>query len=107
MAEKKTSTKKKVVEVVTSSFLTPVMTEKAARLNMGRVYTFLVPRTATKLLVRDAVIATYKVTPVSITVVNVANRTAPMRNRRGTMIERGYKKAYVTLGPKDSIALAV
>ncbi len=83
----------------------PRITEKSVTLGEGNVYTFNVKRDATKYMVRDAVKALYKVTPVKVNIVNKkpAERMQGSRNR--TKHVAGMKKAYVYLKKGDTINL--
>lgn len=90
---------------IESIILKPLITEKAMMQNENRVYTFLVQKRATKHLVRDAVIALYNVTPVSVNIVNKAPRATLSRTRGRMVSEAGYKKAYVYLKAGDTINL--
>jgi large subunit ribosomal protein L23 len=89
-----------------SVIIAPVITEKAVLQQGRQVYAFFVRKDATKYLVRDAVIALYKVTPVSINIVNKVPRTTMSRARGREVKVSGYKKAYVYLKAGDSISIA-
>lgn len=84
----------------------PRVTEKAAMLTSGNVYTFDVRKEATKKDVTTAVSALYKVTPVKVRIVNSPSKRVAMRKRRGFGIAPGVKKAYVFLKDGESITLA-
>ena len=77
--------------------LLPLVTEKSLRLAEHSVYTFIVPRWATKLGIADAVRLAYKVT---VTDVNVAKRPSKPK-RRGATQER--TKAIVRLKAGERI----
>lgn len=82
---------------------TPIITEKAfGQMEKINVYTFLVHDTATKTDVVAALQYIYKVTPLSIRVVN---SWIKIRQRRG-VVRKAYKKVYVTLKTGDSIELS-
>lgn len=90
---------------VTNVIVRPRVTEKAALLLDKNVYTFEVKKGATKFEVRDAIKALYKVTPVSVRMVNKEPRhyMASMRGR--SAMEQGLRKAYVYLKKGDRIDL--
>lgn len=82
---------------------TPVVTEKAFwQMESANTYTFLVHLNATKPDVIAALQYIYKVTPISLRVINVWNK---VRQRRG-IVRRAYKKVYVTLKAGESIELS-
>jgi large subunit ribosomal protein L23 len=83
----------------------PRITEKAALLLERNVYTFEVKKGTTKYDVMDAVKALYKVTPVSVRIVNKQPRHYMSRARGRNMMEQGLKKAYVYLKKGDHIDL--
>jgi large subunit ribosomal protein L23 len=85
--------------------LRPHITEKAALLGERNVYAFQVRKGATKYEIRDAVKALYKVTPVSIRIVNKQPRHSMSRSRGRDMMEAGQRKAYVYLKKGDRIEL--
>ncbi len=83
----------------------PRITEKAVGQSENRVYTFMVKKDATKYMVRDAVAALYKVTPVKVNIVNKRPKTSMSRSRGRVVAVKGYKKAYVYLKAGDTINL--
>ena len=91
---------------LTSVIIAPVITEKAVLQQGAKVYAFYVRKDATKYLVRDAVKALYKVTPVSVNIVNKQPRTVLSRARGRMQKQSGFKKAYVYLKDSDSISIA-
>lgn len=91
---------------LTSVIVSPVVTEKAVLAQDRQVYTFFVRRDATKHLVSQAVKALYKVTPVSVNIVNKLPRTSVSMSRGRKQKQSGYKKAYVYLKAGDSINIA-
>ncbi len=91
---------------LTSVIIAPLITEKAMLAQDGRVYVFYVRKDATKYLVRDAVTALFKVTPVKVNIVNKMPRTTLSRARGRQQKQPGYKKAYVYLKAGDSISIA-
>jgi large subunit ribosomal protein L23 len=81
----------------------PIVTEKSNYL-VGKLhkYVFEVDSSATKSMVKDAVEKVFKVTVLSVNVVNApAKRSRRSRSRRLTVRNSGYKKAIVTL-PADA-----
>ncbi len=90
---------------MTSVLGRPRVTEKAALLLDKNVYTFEVKKGATKHAVRDAVKALYKVTPVSVRIVNKAARRTMVAARGRRATEHGLRKAYVYLKKGDRIDL--
>jgi large subunit ribosomal protein L23 len=81
----------------------PIVTEKSNYM-VGKLhqYVFEVAPHATKTMVKDAVEKVFKVTVLSVNVVNApAKRTRRSRSRRLTVRNSGYKKAIVTL-PADA-----
>ncbi|MGI6103132.1 MAG: 50S ribosomal protein L23 [Patescibacteria group bacterium] len=78
--------------------LLPLVTEKSLRSAEGGVYTFIVPRWATKLGIAQAVRQAYKVT---VEDVNIAKRPSKPK-RRGATQERA--KAIVRLKAGEKIA---
>ncbi|MFM2339922.1 MAG: hypothetical protein RLZZ360_558 [Candidatus Parcubacteria bacterium] len=91
---------------LTSVIIAPVVTEKAVLAQDARVYTFFVRKDATKRLVSEAVVALYKVTPVSVNIVNKMPRTTVSMSRGRKEKHAGYKKAYVYVKAGDIISIA-
>jgi large subunit ribosomal protein L23 len=81
----------------------PIVTEKTNYLvSKLHQYVFEVDASATKSMVKDAVEKVFKVTVLSVNVVNApAKRTRRARSRRLSVRNSGYKKAIVTL-PADA-----
>lgn len=88
-----------------SVLVQPRITEKAVAMGEKNVYTFVVRRDATKYDVRDAVKATFGVTPVKVNIVNKTPRQYMSRMKGRRLTEKGMKKAYVYLKDGDSISL--
>ena len=84
----------------------PVVTEKSSYLaDVNNQYTFVVDARANKLQIKKAVeLAWPNVTVEKIRVANMPAKRA-RRWRRVTVRKIGWKKAYVTLEPGDSIEL--
>lgn len=79
-----------------------ILSEKAAFLGGNRVYSFFVDDAANKHTIADAIRAKYGVTPKKINIVRIATRrTRNARNR--TIVQRGCKKALVTLSEGSTI----
>ncbi len=91
---------------LTSVIVKPVITEKAVMGQDRQVYTFFVRKDATKRLVNEAVVALYKVTPVSVNIVNKLPRTVVKVGRGRAQKQAGYKKAYVYLKAGETINIA-
>ncbi len=85
--------------------LEPVVSEKSYGLLDAHVYTFKVPRSASKPEIRDAVQAIFDVKVVKVNTLNRKGKT--VRNRRtGVTSKRAdAKRAIVTLAEGDSIDL--
>jgi len=90
---------------IASVLIKPRVTEKAVKEGERNVYTFVVRRDATKNDVRDAVKASYNVTPMKVNIVNKTPRQFMSRAKGRTIKEKGMKKAYVYLKQGDSISL--
>lgn len=83
----------------------PRITEKAALLGDRNIYVFEVARRATKIDVKNAVVAQFKVTPVKVNIVNHTHRTTKSRARNRTVTVSGLRKAHVYLKKGDTINL--
>jgi large subunit ribosomal protein L23 len=101
MATKKTKPNK-APEVKDSLVLGPRMTEKSAILSEKGVYTFNVKDEANKSEILKAIKALYKVTPVKISITQIAEKAVMRRGIPG--VKRGGKKAVVYLKKGDKIA---
>ncbi len=73
----------------------PVLTEKTTRLTSNNQYVFAVPKTVSKIEVREAVFATYGVRPIHVTTSNVHGKSVNFGRLSGT--QKSWKKAVVTL----------
>jgi len=82
----------------------PRITEKAAMISGNNVFTFDVATRANKIQIKKAIIEKYKVTPISVNVINQKPRKAIKRGRK--VHQKGRKKAMVTLKKGDTIELA-
>lgn len=84
-----------VSKLALTTILKPIATEKSAHLMDRGVYTFLVPVSANRVAVRQAIRELYKVTPVKVNIVNV--RGTEKRFGRTLGRTSDMKKALVTL----------
>ncbi len=91
---------------LSSVIIAPVITEKAVMAQGRSVYAFYVRKDSTKFLVRDAIKAVYKVTPVQVNIVNKLPRKVVSMSRGRVQKQSGFKKAYVYLKAGDTINLA-
>lgn len=79
----------------------PIITEKNTRLNESGQYMFVIDRRANKMQVKEVVEAAFN---VKVRDVNTLNVPGKMRRRGRVLGQRpGYKKAFVTLEPGNSI----
>lgn len=103
MATKKITTEeKKVVEA--KLIIAPRITEKASMQSSANAYTFVVAKNATKHTLMDEIKKTFKVSPLSINIINLPARNVFVRGKFGT--QAGLKKAVVFLKKGDVINLA-
>jgi len=85
----------------------PLVTEKS-NYQVGKLhqYVFEVAQEATRIQVKEAVEAVFKVTVLRVNVINVAaKRSRKSRSRKWVISRPGYKKAIVTLSPDDTIQI--
>ena len=89
--------------------LKPRMSEKAYALSMAdNVYVFVVPKTATKLTVADAVSSQFGVTVLQVRIVVQKGKVVAARRKRaraGVGYRADMKKAYVTVAAGDHIPI--
>lgn len=89
--------------------LKPRMSEKAYAQSLSdNVYVFVVPITATKLTIADAVTAQFDVTVTNVRIVVQKGKAVAARRRRARSAvghRADMKKAYVTLKAGDHIAI--
>ena len=84
--------------------LAPVITEKSHKQQADEnKYAFKVHDQANKNDVKQAIEYIYKVTPLTINMVNVVYKWRTQR----ALVRKSYKKAIVTLGKKDKIEVGV
>lgn len=82
----------------------PRITEKAALISSGNVYTFDIATRANKILVKKAIQEKYGVKALKV---NVISKKARKETRRGRKVHKtGSKKAMVFLKDGDTIELA-
>lgn len=84
-----------------SVIIGPRITEKAARLAEKKVYTFNVTQAANAASIKAAIKTLYKVNPIDVKIVAVPSKRSFVRGKAG--VKQGGKKAYVTLGKKETI----
>lgn len=84
----------------------PWFSEKALIGSENGVYVFEVSPSATKIDVANAVINTYKVTPMKVRMVNLPAKKVALRTRRGVGTRARRHKAYVYLKAGDTITFA-
>jgi large subunit ribosomal protein L23 len=84
----------------------PWLSEKALIATERGVYTFAVPRRATKAEIAGAIKEVYKVSPRAVRIVNLPGKVKAMRTRRGEGQRAARRKAYVYLNAGDSIQFA-
>jgi len=82
-----------------------ILSEKAAFLGGQNVYSFFVDDAANKHTIADAIKAKYGVTPSKINIVRIATRRT-RNNRNRTIVQRGCKKALITLPAGKTIEFA-
>ena len=81
----------------------PWFSEKALIVTDKGVYTFMVPKRATKAEIAAAVKEVYKVEPRKINIVNIVGKVKTMRTKRGVGTRAARRKAYVYLNAGDTI----
>lgn len=81
----------------------PWFSEKALIITEKGVYTFMVPKRATKMEIAGAIKEVYKVEPRKIRIVNLPGKKKAMRTRRGVGVRAARHKAYVYLNDGDTI----
>lgn len=86
--------------------LAPWFSEKALLSTDKGIYTFGIPKSATKATVAAAIHEVYKVTPMKVRIVNLPGRRVSMRSRGGHAVRAARRKAYVYLKKGDTIQFA-
>ncbi|MFA5942391.1 MAG: 50S ribosomal protein L23 [Candidatus Paceibacterota bacterium] len=81
----------------------PWFSEKALIMTGKGVYTFMVPKRATKAEIASAIKEIYKVEPRTVRVVNLPGKRKAMRTKRGVGQRPARRKAYVYLNTGDTI----
>ncbi|MBI4065642.1 50S ribosomal protein L23 [Candidatus Kaiserbacteria bacterium] len=84
----------------------PWFSEKALIMTEKGVYTFEVPKSATKAHIAGAIKEIYKVEPCKIRIVNLPAKRKAMRTKRGVGTRASRRKAYVYLNKGDTIQFA-
>jgi large subunit ribosomal protein L23 len=79
----------------------PVITEKSTSLMQENKYTFIVPLSANKIEIRQAVEEVFKVKVLSVHTIRVMGKTKRMGKTQGKRPD--YKKAIVKLAPGSQI----
>lgn len=85
--------------------LQPLSSEKSTRGNERGQYTFLVPKNATKLRVKEAVEKMYGAKILKINMIPIPKKMRQGRNRNLICKRMAYKKAIVFLQDKKSLDL--
>ncbi|MGD0328406.1 MAG: 50S ribosomal protein L23 [Minisyncoccia bacterium] len=81
----------------------PWFSEKALIVTEEGVYTFVVPKRATKAEIAGAIKEIYKVEPRAVRIVNLSGKRKALRMRRGVGQRAARRKAYVYLNKGDTI----
>ncbi len=81
----------------------PHVTEKAARISSNRQYVFVVPISATKIQVKDAIRKLYGVRPASVNMIRVKGKQVRFGGRVGK--QKDWKKAVVMLAPGAALSV--
>ena len=81
----------------------PWFSEKALIMTEKGVYTFDVPKSATKAHIAGAIKEIYKVEPRKIRIANLPAKRKAMRTKRGVGTRAARRKAYVYLNAGDTI----
>jgi len=79
----------------------PLITEKATSMMQDNKYTFIVPLTANKVEIRQAVEKVFKVKVLDVNTIRVLGKVKRMGKTQGKRSD--YKKAIVKLAPGQSI----
>ena len=82
----------------------PWFSEKSLIITEKGVYTFEVPKRATKAEIAGAINEIYKVEPRKIRIVNLPAKRKAMRTKRGFGTRAARRKAYVYLNAGDTIS---
>ena len=86
-----------------ASLISPHVTEKSTRASEGGVYTFKVAKNANKPEIKKAVRELYGVRVDAVHIIHIPSKRRFSRGRVG--MEKGYKKALVTLAKGEKIEL--
>jgi len=82
----------------------PWFSEKSLIITEKGVYTFEVPKRATKAEIAGAIKEIYNVQPRAICIVNLPAKRKAMRTKRGFSTRASRRKAYVYLNSGDTIS---
>ena len=91
------------MENVRDVLIRPVITEKANNMMQDNKYTFIVPLTANKVEIRQAVEKIFKVKVVGVNTIRVMGKMKRMGKNQGKRPD--YKKAIVKVAPGQRIEL--
>jgi len=81
----------------------PLVTEKSTNLVAANKYAFKVTKNINKIEVKKAILSLYGVEPMAVNIINVRGKKA--RYGRTSGKRENWKKAIVTLKPKDKIEI--
>lgn len=105
-SEKKAAPEASALVHVKDVLRAPRITEKASFLSMKNVVVFNVSDDATKRDIIAAIKKTYKVTPTSVRIIAIPQKSVRHMKSGRYGVKGGGKKAYVYLKSGDSITLA-
>lgn len=88
-----------------ATVLKPVINEKSMRLTEMGQYTFQVDKSVNKDQIAQFVAKKFGVNVLEVKVVNLPTKTKLQRNRRGTFVKSGFRKAIVKVKKGQKIAL--
>lgn len=81
--------------------LKPLVTEKGAKQTEQNKYFFMVSAKANKVMVKQAIVETYGIWPLSVNILRVKGKNVKFGRREGT--RKDWKKAIITLPQGKSI----
>jgi large subunit ribosomal protein L23 len=82
--------------------ISPHITEKSMQLASSNKYTFIVDKSASKPEIEKAIQYTYKYTPIHVDIINHKGKNIIFKHKHSGQ-RKNYKKAIVSLKPKDKI----
>lgn len=98
----KTTVKSKAVQLETTAiFLSPITSEKSARLSSERTYVFSVKPSANKVQIASAFADLYGLQPVRVNILRMPAKTVRFGRRRGRQV--AVKKAMITVPAGKSV----